>query len=340
LEIGIALATRPELLLLDEPLAGLSAGECARITDFVRELGKDVTILLIEHKIENVLALSEKITVMHQGKVIAEGSPKEIASDPAVQQAYLGEVHLEGARAKRVISPAREEAMFRVEGMNTYYGKSHILHDVSLYVHEGEVVCFLGRNGAGKTTTLRSIMGTTPPRNGKIYFRRESIAGWAPEKIARLGIGLVPQGRRIFPNLTVAENLLIANRDGVKGKWNLERVFSHFPKLEELRSSKGETLSGGERQMLAVARALMGNVDLLLLDEPFEGLAPSIIAAIAEIIQEIRSYTTIFLVEQNAVLALAVSDRAYVISNGEVVYEGDAGELASNEGMKKSLLGV
>jgi len=340
LEIGIALATRPELLLLDEPLAGLSTGESARITEFIRKLGTDVTILLIEHKIESVLALSSKITVMHRGEVIAEGSPEEIERNVAVQQAYLGEVRLESTRKKAAVPLGKEESMFRTDRLNTYYGKSHILHNVSMCVDEGEVVCLLGRNGAGKTTTLRSIIGTTRPRSGNVYFKQQNIAGLPPEEIAQLGIGLVPQGRRIFPNLTVAENLLIANRGEGDGGWNLERVFSHFRKLGELRNSRGETLSGGERQMLAIARSLMGNVHLLLLDGPFEGLAPTIVAEVADIIEEIRSHTTILLVEQNATLALALADRAYVLSNGEIAFEGNADELACDEALKKALLGV
>jgi branched-chain amino acid transport system ATP-binding protein len=225
--------------------------------------------------------------------------------------------------------------------MNTYYGKSHVLRDVSLEVHEGEAVCLLGRNGVGKTTTLSSIMGLVPPRTGHIYFKGKDIAGWPPYAIGRLGIGLVPQGRRIFPNLTVDDNLDIARRADRDGSfWNMNQVLAHFPKLAELKGRRGENLSGGELQMLAIARALMGNPHLLLLDEAMEGLAPVIVAEVARMIQQVRGKTTILLIEQSAPLALALCDRAYVMSRGEIIYAGAAAELAADQGLQNRLLGV
>ncbi|MBI3990083.1 MAG: ATP-binding cassette domain-containing protein, partial [candidate division NC10 bacterium] len=275
LEIGIALATRPELLLLDEPLAGLSAKERARIAELIRRLAGNLTVVLIEHDIDRVLALSDKITVMHQGRVIAKGTPEEIQQNEAVQQAYLGKIRLVAERQEVVAGPKGQRLLLQVEEINTFYGKSHILHNLSLEVKEGEMACLLGRNGAGKTTTLRSIIGATPPKSGRILYQGKEITRWPPEAIARLGMGLVPEGRRIFPNLTVLENLRLASRKREDGRWTLDRIFALFPQLEELKDRKGEHLSGGERQMLAVARALMGNVRFLLLDEPFEGLAPA-----------------------------------------------------------------
>jgi len=337
LEIAIALATRPELLLLDEPLAGLAAHERLRVADLIRTLRRSVTIVLIEHDIDAVLALSDRITVLHQGRVIAEGAPAEIQQNAEVQTAYLGHLMLapEGTipGARRAAAP-----LLRVTSVNTFYGKSHVLHGVSLDVFPGEFVALLGRNGAGKTTTLATITGVVPPRDGRIAYRAADVAGRPPEEIARRGIGLVPQGRRIFPNLTVLENLTIARR-GTSG-WTVERVFATFPKLLALRDARGATLSGGELQLLAIARALMGNVDLLLLDEPFEGLAPAIVEVVWTVLRELRGTTTVLLVEQNADLALALSDRAYVISNGSIVWEGAARTLHADAELRLKLLGV
>jgi ABC-type branched-subunit amino acid transport system ATPase component/ABC-type branched-subunit amino acid transport system permease subunit len=340
LEIGIALATRPALLLLDEPLAGLAAPERVRVASLIRELRGSVTIVLIEHDIDQVLALSDRITVLHQGRVIAEGPPRDIQQNPEVQTAYLGHLAI-AADTAAPPGPRAREPLLRVDRVNAFYGKSHILHDVSLDVCPGEFVSLLGRNGAGKTTALAAITGVVPPRTGRIQHRGRDIAGRPPEDIARLGIGLVPQGRRIFPNLTVLENLQIGRRAPAgAGGWTLPRVFETFPKLLALRNARGGTLSGGELQMLAIARALMGNVELLLLDEPFEGLAPAVVEGVFKVLHEVRGETTILLVEQNADLALALSDRAYVISNGSIAWNGEARTLQGDQALRLRLLGV
>ena len=341
LEIGLSLAANPDLLLLDEPLAGLSSRERTRVARLIKQLSGEHTILLIEHDIDRVLTLSDQITVLNQGKVIAEGTPQEIQQNPKVQEAYLGGFHLEEAAPAAAVSVPSAEGLLTVSEINTYYGKSHILHNVSLNVNRGEVICLLGRNGAGKTTTLNSIMGITPPRNGKVNFRGETISGMTSEEIARKGIGLVPQGRRIFPNLTVVENLQIARKEGVSQKtWELDRGLEMFPKLKELRNRRGETLSGGELQMLAIARTLMGNVEILLLDEPFEGLAPSVVDSVRKTIEEIKGETTILLVEQNASLALSLANRAYVLNNGIIEYAGSAGDLLRDQALRIRLLSV
>jgi branched-chain amino acid transport system ATP-binding protein len=337
LEIAIALATRPELLLLDEPLAGLSASDRTRVAELIRTLRHSATIVLIEHDIDQVLALSDRITVLHQGRVIAEGGPAEIQQNAEVQTAYLGRL-----KVASTTSAGRRHAasapLLSVEGVDAFYGKSHVLHGVSLEVFPGEVVSLLGRNGAGKTTTLAAITGVVPPRRGRITYRGLEVAGRPPEEIARMGVGLVPQGRRIFPNLTLLENLQIARRGS--GAWTLERVFTTFPKLAQRRDARGATLSGGELQLLAIARALMGNVELLLLDEPFEGLAPTIIETVWSLLDAIKGETTLLLVEQNADLALALSDRAYVINNGSIAWTGEAEALRGEEGLRVRLLGV
>jgi ABC-type branched-subunit amino acid transport system ATPase component/ABC-type branched-subunit amino acid transport system permease subunit len=343
LEIGITLAMQPELLMLDEPLAGLAAKERVKIADLIRALAGKHTVILIDHDIDQILNISDRITVLHQGKVIAEGSPDEIKANPLVQEAYIGGFD----RKHLVSSPPRRRAetpLLEVDRINTFYGKSHILHDVSLTIYPGELVCFLGRNGAGKTTTLHSIIGLTPPLHGDIRFAGAQIARLQAEHISRRGIMLVPQGRRIFPNLTVQENLQIAlmqaGRNGHAVEWTPDRIYQLLPKLGQLRHRRGEQMSGGELQMLAIGRALMGNGKLLMLDEPFEGLAPAIVEGLWKVINDLKNEITMLLVEQNADLALALGDRAYVINNGKIEYEGAARALIDNHELRVKLLGV
>jgi len=228
--------------------------------------------------------------------------------------------------------------------VHTYYGDSHILQGMSLEVAEGSVVALLGRNGAGKTTTIRSIIGFAPPRQGAIRFKGVDITGAEPHRIVQMGIGLVPQGRRIFPSLTVRENLTIAARNigGRRQGWDLNRVLSAFPLLKERLNARGGSLSGGELQMLAIARALMGNPGLMLMDEASEGLAPLVLREIGRIIQQLKSEEglSILLVEQNLRLALGVTDYVYIMSKGKVVYESTPGELRDNDEIRTKYLGV
>jgi branched-chain amino acid transport system ATP-binding protein len=227
-----------------------------------------------------------------------------------------------------------------VRGINTYYGLSHILFDVSLEVDQGEVVVLLGRNGAGKTTTMRSIMGLTAPKTGSVIFKGQDITGMRPYKIARLGMGFVPEDRRIFPDLTVKANLEVG-RKGKGGKWTYERIFKYFPRLEELAGRRGGYLSGGEQQMLTIARTLMGNPELVLLDEPSEGLAPIIVKVLGDFIDVMKQEgLTVLLSEQNMKFALKHSDRAYIVDNGHMKYHGTIQELARNEEIKKKYLAV
>jgi branched-chain amino acid transport system ATP-binding protein len=233
--------------------------------------------------------------------------------------------------------------MLAVEKINTFYEDAQVLFDVSLEIREGEVVAFLGRNGAGKTTTIRSIMGLTPPRSGRVMFKGQDIAGLPPYTIANRGVGFVPDNRRIFPTLSVRQNLEIARKanNGERQGWTLERIYEHFPKLQEMEDRRGEVLSGGEQQMLTIARTLMGNPDLVLLDEPTEGLSPLMVMEVMEIIKELKEKgETILLVEQNSTLALTVSQRAYILENGHVVHAGPAGELAGNREVKQKYLGI
>jgi branched-chain amino acid transport system ATP-binding protein len=223
--------------------------------------------------------------------------------------------------------------LLAVAGLQTFYGKSHVLRDVSFSVPAGGITVLLGRNGAGKTTTLRSIMGLTPPRSGAVRFRDRDITGAAPHRVFHFGIGYVPEGRQIFPHLDVGENLRLAERAGGDGaRWTLDRILDYFPVLRERWRQRGRSLSGGEQQMLAIARALAGNPELLMLDEPSQGLAPRLVRELQDILTRLRDErVTILLVEQNARMALALSDQVLVLSKGTIVFAGATDEFHRRE---------
>jgi branched-chain amino acid transport system ATP-binding protein len=225
------------------------------------------------------------------------------------------------------------------EGLHTYYGKSHILHGVSLEAAEGKVTALLGRNGAGKTTTLRSVMGLTPPREGKVTILGTQTTRWPPFRVAALGVGYVPEGRRVFANLTVDENLRVPLER--PGPWTIDSIYKLFPRLGERKSNRGRQLSGGEQEMLSIARALLINPKLLILDEPSQGLAPLIVREVFRIVAQMRSEgITVLLVEQNVRMSLEIADHAYVLDDGHVVYSGPARELAADEARVQSLAGA
>ena len=226
-----------------------------------------------------------------------------------------------------------------VEGLHTFYGKSHILHGVSLTVPEGRVTTLLGRNGAGKTTTLRSVMGLTPPQNGRVTIFGKQATSWPPFRIAGLGVGYVPEGRRIFPNLSVDENLRVPIVRS--GPWTPRRIYELFPRLAERKQNLGRQLSGGEQEMLSISRALLINPKLLILDEPSQGLAPLIVREVFRIVAQMRAEgISVLLVEQNAALSLQVADRAYIIDDGKIVHEGSAAELQNNQELVHRLAGA
>jgi branched-chain amino acid transport system ATP-binding protein len=223
------------------------------------------------------------------------------------------------------------QTILSVENLHAYYAESHVLRDLSLEVRRGETVALLGRNGVGKTTTLKSIVGWLPPREGRVIFEGENVAGRSMMENARRGISLVPEERRIFTNLTVYENIKLAQVTARRPGWTLKEVYDHFPRLEERKTHRGDEISGGEKQMLAIARALVQDTKLLLLDEPTEGLAPLIVREVEQIVREIKAAgMTILLVEQNFYSALAVADRCYVIDQGTIKFEGTPADLRGN----------
>ena len=237
--------------------------------------------------------------------------------------------------------------MLELSGVNTYYDNSHVLHNVSLKIQAGETVALIGRNGVGKTTTMRTIMGLTSARRGTIRFKEIDIVRWKPYQIARAGLGFVPEERWIFPTLTVHQNLLIGQKnmaepeDFAPGGWTLEKCYDAFPSLKKRQYAKGGTLSGGEQQMLTIARTLMGNPEMILIDEPTEGLAPKIVEVVADIIRDIaRGGMTVLLVEQKLTVALELADRIYVISKGMIQWDGTPEELRTNDQVRKAYLEV
>jgi len=230
-------------------------------------------------------------------------------------------------------------SLLEIEDIQTYYGQSHVLYGVSMSIEEGETVALMGRNGAGKTTTMRSIIGMTPPRSGTITFKGDRISGKEPFQIANAGIGYVPEDRRVFPDLTVQDNIeILVKKDS---EWSLDRVFDLFPKLDERSSQLGKQLSGGEQQMLSIARALVTDPDLLLLDEPSEGLAPIIVQDLRKILREIgETGITVLIAEQNVKFAFDLTERGYILSKGQIVWDGTIDDLQDNEEMIETHLGV
>jgi branched-chain amino acid transport system ATP-binding protein len=340
-DLGIALGSRPQVLLLDEPLAGLAASERDRVSRLIRNVAANIPVLIVEHDIDRVLGLSQRVTVMNQGEVLMTGVPGEVRNDRRVQEIYTGSGIPPVTSGASAAVPG--ETVLRFDRVNAFYGKSHILHDATMDVREGEIVALLGRNGAGKSTLLKTLAGLVTPASGMIEYEGRNIAGVPAPDIARSGIGYVPQGRGLFAGMTVRENLalgrLARKTDGSNGVvWSEEQILSYFPRLKERLDIAADYLSGGEQQMVAVARALSGNVKLLLLDEPFEGLAPTVILELFKVFDLLRRHTSIVIVEHNLDLVLALADRVFALERGAVFYQGPAAALLTDLEYRKKIL--
>ncbi len=341
-DMGLALGSAPKILLLDEPLAGLAAAERDRIGRLIRKLGDRIGVLLVEHDVDRVFMMADKITVMNQGEVLVEGQAEQVRTDVRVREIYIGS----GSQALAAkVKPSRlgEDYVLKVSDLNAFYGKSHILTDISFQARKGEIIAVLGRNGAGKSTLLKSLLGLARLGSGTIDLAGTTTSSPVPEVMARLGIAFVPQGRRLFPGLTVKDNLMLGRlkRSGLGNNgWTDQEIFKVFPRLKERYLLDATLLSGGEQQMVAIARALAGHVQVLLLDEPFEGLSPAMTEEVFNAILALKSKLTMLIVDHNLDLALAISDTAVVLDRGRVSHQGSAYQLLTDLEFRKEKLWI
>jgi ABC-type branched-subunit amino acid transport system ATPase component/ABC-type branched-subunit amino acid transport system permease subunit len=342
-EIARAMTLRPDLLLLDEPAAGMNPAEVEQISRQIKELrDSGYTIILVEHQMPVVMGVSDRIIVVNKGQVLAQGTPREMQAHPAVIAAYLG------VQEECEITPKPKlttgTPLLSLKGVEASYGPIKVLKGLDIDVFPGEIVCLLGANAAGKSTTIKTILGNVRASAGTIEFHGHRIEGWPTGRIVAHGVALVPEGRRIFPLLTVLDNLKMGGytvRDAAVIDRGIELAFEQFPILYERRLQRGGTLSGGEQQMLAIARALMTEPRLLCLDEPSMGLSPILVQQVFDIIQKINKDlgTTIFMVEQNASMALNIAHRGYVLQTGRIVAADEACNLVGDEAIKAAYLG-
>jgi branched-chain amino acid transport system ATP-binding protein/branched-chain amino acid transport system permease protein len=340
LDMGLALATRPRILLLDEPLAGLAAAERARVSDLMKSVSAEIPVLLVEHDIDRVFQIADAVTVMNDGEVLVDGGVDDARNDDKVRAIYIG------SGVSEITARPRESAtgiqpLLVMEKVDTCYGKSHILNCVSLEVREHEIVALLGRNGAGKTTLLKTIIGIAPASSGSVNLAGKPLEHLSSAEVARSGIGYVPQGRRLFAGMSVADNLALGRLKRTEGegvRWDDERITTVFPRLKERWHAPADYLSGGEQQMVAVARALAGNVRALLLDEPFEGLSPAITEELFEAFDRLRSELAIVIVDHHLELALALSDRTVVLERGSVSWTGQSRVLREDLTLRRKVL--
>ena len=340
-EIARALATQPHVLMLDEPAAGLDEVYTRRMGALLQRIaGMGIAVIIIEHDMNLVMGISDQVVVLDAGKCIAAGAPAEVRGNREVRAAYLGEGELQIARTTPPVGDA--ETVLEVDAVATGYGAIPVLADVSLAVKRGELVALLGANGAGKSTLMRAISGLHRPLDGRVLLLGSEIGLLAAHRIARAGITLVPEGRQVFPELTVADNILLGARalDRRSAQAEVDRQIARFPMLQKLRNRRAGLLSGGEQQMLALARGLAARPHIILLDEPSLGLAPTIVEVLYRALEQLRSEgITILLVDQMARLALSIADRAYVIQSGRIVQQGSAAEIRGDAALEKAYLG-
>jgi ABC-type branched-subunit amino acid transport system ATPase component len=340
LDMGLALATQPRILLLDEPLAGLAAAERERIAKLIKTISAEIPILLVEHDIDRVFRIADHVTVMNDGAVLVDGSVDDARNNNKVRAIYIGSGTTAVAMQPRT-EFAHSDRLLAVDRINTYYDKSHILNDVSFDVRKHEIIALLGRNGAGKSTLLKSLVGITRPEVGSIKLLDQETVGLPSAAIARRGIGYVPQGRGLFAGMTVADNLVLGRLKRTTGDgihWSNERIVAVFPRLAERWNTPADYLSGGEQQMVAVARALAGNVQVLLLDEPFEGLSPAVTQELFEVFDRLRQEIAMVIVDHHLDLALALSDRTVVLERGSVIWSGVSTLLKDDLDLRRKVL--
>jgi ABC-type branched-subunit amino acid transport system ATPase component len=294
----------------------------------------------VEHDIDRVFRIADAVTVMNEGQVLVDGTVEDARSSPQVQAVYIGAgAHALAASASA--STALPEVLLSLSGIDTFYGKSHILRSVTFDVHRHEIVALLGRNGAGKSTVLKTIVGIAPPTDGRIVLSGEPLTGRSSAFITRRGVSYVPQGRGLFAGMSVAENMELGRlrrRNGAGVYWDEEKIFSFFPRIKQRWRSPADYLSGGEQQMVAVARALSGDTQVLLLDEPFEGLAPAIVEELFEAFDKLRHEVSILIVDHHLDLALALSDRTVALERGEVIHVGPSSALSDNLDLRRQVL--
>ncbi|MDB5655026.1 MAG: transporter [Tardiphaga sp.] len=340
LDMGVALATAPRILLLDEPLAGLAVAERERIGAIIKRISTDLPVLLVEHDIDRVFQLADHVTVMNEGRVLLDGSVEDARSSARVQEVYIGSGSTAVAARPRETA-AGKTPLLSVSAVNTFYGKSHILNDVSFTLRDNEIIALLGRNGAGKSTLLKTLIGIAPAATGSILLAGSELTGMSSAETARLGIGYVPQGRGLFAGMSVAQNLELGGLKRQTGhgvQWTRERIYEYFPRIRERLDSPADYLSGGEQQMVAVARALSGDVRVLLLDEPFEGLAPAVVEQLFETFDRLRKEIAIIIVDHNLDLALALSDSTVALERGRVIHQGPSKALRDDLDLRRKVL--
>jgi ABC-type branched-subunit amino acid transport system ATPase component len=341
-EIARALALCPRVLALDEPAAGLNAQDSAAIGVLLRKLAANgMAVILVEHDMDLVMGVSNHVVVLDAGAKIAEGVPAQVVAEPAVLEAYLGAGEQTDRRRDRAVA-TQQAPLLTVGALSAGYGAAIIVRDAALEIAKGELVAVLGANGAGKTTLMRALSGLIRPIGGEVRFLGERIDRLAGDRIARAGLILVPEGRQVFPEHSVIDNLRLGAyaRASADEANMIEQLLDRFPALKARRHQRAGLLSGGEQQMLAIARGLMGRPQVLMLDEPSLGLAPKLLENLYDLLAQLREEgTTILLVDQMAALALSVADRAYVLQSGAITHSGTAREVAQDPALMKAYLG-